>query len=154
MKVLFVCMGNICRSPMAEGVFRQRIERAGLGARVEIDSAGTGDWHVGKAPDSRTARAARQRGYALEELCARQFEVADFQRFDLILAMDQSNLRDLQALRPATARAELDLFLRRCGQAEHEVPDPYYAGADAFGRVLDLIECAGAALLADLRARL
>lgn len=154
MKVLFVCLGNICRSPTAEGVFRQQVRAAGLQDEIEIDSAGTGDWHVGKAPDSRTARAARQRGYALEELRARQFEVADFQRFDLILAMDQSNLRDLQALRPATARAELDLFLRRCGQPEHEVPDPYYGGADGFDQVLDLIECAGAALLADLRATL
>jgi protein-tyrosine phosphatase len=153
-KVLFVCLGNICRSPSAEGVFRQQVRAAGLQDEIEIDSAGTGDWHVGKAPDSRTVRAARQRGYALEELRARQFEVADFQRFDLILAMDQSNLRDLQALRPATARAELDLFLRRCGQAEHEVPDPYYGGADGFDRVLDLIECAGAALLADLRTTL
>jgi len=153
-KVLFVCLGNICRSPTAEGVFRHQVRAAGLQDEIEVDSAGTGDWHVGKPPDSRTSRAARQRGYALDDLRARQFEIADFQRFDLILAMDRSNLRDLQALRPATARAELDLFLRRCGQAEQEVPDPYHGGAEGFDHVLDLVECAGAALLADLRARL
>ncbi len=154
MKVLFVCLGNICRSPTAEGVFRHQVRAAGLQDVIEIDSAGTGDWHVGKAPDSRTVRAARQRGYELDALRARQFEIADFQRFDLILAMDRSNLRDLQALRPSASRADLDLFLRRCGQAEHEVADPYYGGADAFDQVLDLIECAGAALLAELRAQL
>lgn len=106
-------MGNICRSPTAEGVFRQRVEQAGLGSRIEIDSAGTGDWHVGKAPDSRACAAAGKRGYRLTALRARQVQPEDFLRFDLILAMDHDNLARLEALRPEASRAELDLLLRR-----------------------------------------
>ncbi|MCD1640649.1 low molecular weight phosphotyrosine protein phosphatase [Pseudomonas stutzeri] len=155
MKVLFVCMGNICRSPTAEGVFRQRIEQAGLGARVEIDSAGTGDWHVGKAPDQRTCEAARRRGYTLDALRARQVSIADFQRFDLILAMDHDNLARLQALRPKhAAKAEVDLLLRRYGLGCDVVPDPYYGEADGFDNVLNLIEVASDALLAEIKGRL
>lgn len=104
MKVLFVCLGNICRSPTAEGVLRHKLRAAGLEDRVEVDSAGTGDWHVGKAPDGRTRQAALRRGYDLSAQRARQVEAADFQRFDLILAMDKSNLRNLQALRPGGSR--------------------------------------------------
>lgn len=154
MKVLFVCLGNICRSPTAEGVFRNRLRAAGLEDRVQVDSAGTGDWHVGKAPDGRTRQAAQRRGYDLSALRARQVEAADFQRFDLILAMDQSNLRNLQALRPANARADLDLYLRRFDLALDEVPDPYYGGEDGFEQVLDLIEQASDALLAEIKGRL
>ncbi|WP_454255767.1 low molecular weight protein-tyrosine-phosphatase [Pseudomonas sp. Marseille-Q8238] len=154
MRVLFVCLGNICRSPTAEGVFRQRLQKAGLDAHVLVDSAGTGDWHVGKAPDRRTTLAAQQRNYDLSTLRARQFAVEDFSRFDLILAMDHSNLRNLQALRPDTATAELDLFLRRYQLELDEVPDPYYGGADGFEQVLDLIEQASDALLAEVRGRL
>lgn len=154
MRVLFVCLGNICRSPTAEGVFRQRLQKAGLDAHVLVDSAGTGDWHVGKAPDRRTTLAAQQRNYDLSTLRARQFVVEDFSRFDLILAMDHSNLRNLQALRPATGAAELDLFLRRYQLELDEVPDPYYGGADGFEQVLDLIEQASDALLAEVRGRL
>lgn len=154
MKVLFVCLGNICRSPTAEGVFRHKLRAAGLEDRVQVDSAGTGDWHVGKAPDSRTRQAAQRRGYDLSALRARQVEAADFQRFDLILAMDQSNLRNLQALRPAGAQADLDLYLRRFDLALDEVPDPYYGGEDGFEQVLDLIEQASEALLAEIRGRL
>ncbi len=154
MKVLFVCLGNICRSPTAEGVFRQRLQAAGLAERVQVDSAGTGDWHVGKAPDQRTRLAAQRRGYDLAPLRARQVAVEDFQRFDLILAMDHSNLKHLQALRPGVASAELDLFLRRYQLALDEVPDPYYGGDDGFEQVLDLIEQASDALLDEIRRRL
>ncbi len=154
MRVLFVCMGNICRSPTAEGVLRQRLSAAGLAAKVTVDSAGTGDWHVGKAPDGRSAQAAAARGYDLSSLRARQVQREDFQRFDLILAMDHDNLARLQALRAATGGAELDLFLRRYDLALDEVPDPYYGGADGFEQVLDLIEQASDALLAEIRGRL
>ncbi|MBM7060988.1 low molecular weight phosphotyrosine protein phosphatase [Pseudomonas sp. UL073] len=153
MKVLFVCMGNICRSPTAEGVFRQRLATAGLEARVTVDSAGTGDWHVGKAPDGRSRQAAAARGYDLSVLRARQVCVDDFTRFDLILAMDHDNLARLQAMRPAGG-AELDLFLRRYQLALDEVPDPYYGGADGFEQVLDLIEQASDALLLEIKGRL
>ncbi len=151
MRVLFVCMGNICRSPTAEGVFRQRLQQAGLLDRVTVDSAGTGDWHVGKAPDSRSAKVALRRGYDLSSLRARQVAVQDFSRFDLILAMDHDNLARLQALCPQGRGAELDLFLRRYQLALDEVPDPYYGGADGFEQVLDLIEQASDGLLAEIR---
>ena len=154
MKVLFVCLGNICRSPTAEGVFRHKLRAAGLEGQVQVDSAGTGDWHVGKAPDSRTRQAAQRRGYDLSAQRARQVEVADFQRFDLILAMDKSNLRNLEALRPGDARADLDLYLRRFDLALEEVPDPYYGGEDGFEQVLDLIEQASDALLVEIKGRL
>lgn len=154
MRVLFVCLGNICRSPTAEAVLRQRLQQAGLAERIEVDSAGTGDWHVGKAPDSRTQQAASRRGYDLSSLRGRQVSPDDFARFDLILAMDSANLRDLQRLRPAQARGELDLYLRRFGLAEDEVPDPYYGGSEGFEHVLDLLEQASDALLIELKGRL
>lgn len=154
MRVLFVCLGNICRSPTAEGVLRHKLHEAGLQARVEVDSAGTGDWHVGKAADLRTRQAAQQRGYDLSALRGRQVQAADFNAFDLILAMDTSNLRDLQQLRPDNATAELDLFLRRYQLQLDEVPDPYYGGADGFEQVLDLIEQACEGLLCEIKGRL
>lgn len=154
MRVLFVCLGNICRSPTAEGVLRHKLREAGLQARVEVDSAGTGDWHVGKAADLRTRQAAQQRGYDLSALRGRQVQAADFNSFDLILAMDNSNLRDLQQLRPGNATAELDLFLRRYQLQLDEVPDPYYGGADGFEQVLDLIEQACEGLLREIKGQL
>ncbi len=154
MRVLFVCLGNICRSPTAEAVMRQRLQQAGLADRIEVDSAGTGDWHVGKAPDSRTQQAASRRGYDLSSLRGRQVSVDDFARFDLILAMDGANLRDLQRMRPAQARSELDLYLRRFELAEDDVPDPYYGGSEGFEHVLDLLEQASDALLIELKGRL
>lgn len=154
MRVLFVCLGNICRSPSAEGVFRQQLLDAGLEGQVEVDSAGTGPWHVGKPADSRASAAALQRGYDLSALRGRQVSRADFERFDLILAMDHSNFADLKALQPANSRAELDLFLRRYQLDEDEVPDPYYGGADGFEHVLDLLEQAGAALINEVRGTL
>lgn len=154
MRLLFVCLGNICRSPTAEGVMRHKLQLAGLADRVQVDSAGTGAWHVGKAPDPRTCAAAEQRGYRLHELRARQVQAEDFARFDWVLAMDHDNLRELCRLRPAQGDAELDLFLRRGGLAEHEVPDPYYGGADGFEQVLDLVELACDRLIEQIRERL
>ena len=154
MHILFVCMGNICRSPTAEAVFRTYARNAGLAERLVIDSAGTGGWHVGKGPDQRACLAAARRGYDLSALRARQVTVDDFQRFDLILAMDHDNLERLQALRPQGARGTLDLLLRRYKLDDHAVPDPYFGGEDGFERVLDLIETAAAALLDEVRERL
>jgi protein-tyrosine phosphatase len=154
MKVLFVCLGNICRSPTAEGVFRHKVRAAGLEDRIEIDSAGTGDWHVGKAPDARTRAAALRRGYDLSGLRARQVSVADFSRYDLVLAMDNANLRDLKRLRGSSGQAELDLFLRRYELELDEVPDPYYGGEDGFEQVLDLVERACDGLLTEVKGRL
>jgi protein-tyrosine phosphatase len=148
LRVLMVCMGNICRSPTAEAVLRQRLLAAGLAEQVEVDSAGTGGWHVGEAPDARAQRHALQRGYDLSRLRGRRVDSADFERFDLVLAMDEDNLAELQRARPAEARAELRLF------ADIEVPDPYHGGAQGFENVLDLIERASDTLMVELRERL
>ena len=150
-RILFVCLGNICRSPTAEGVFCQRALVAGLPA-LQIDSAGTAGWHIGKAPDPRTIRAAAQRGYDLAPLRARQVAQDDFHQFDFILAMDRNNLADLQAIRPSRSVAELGLFLDYASAfSEREVPDPYYGGDQGFEQVLDLIENASDGLIARLR---
>ena len=154
MRVLFVCLGNICRSPTAEGVLRQKLRAAGLAERIEVASAGTGNWHVGKPPDARSQRAARHRGYDLSAQRAQQVTAMDFSRYDLILAMDQSNLRDLKALQPVGASAVLDLFLRRYKGVKDEVPDPYYDGDHGFEEVLDLVEQACDLLLVELKERL
>jgi len=152
--VLFVCLGNICRSPTAHGVFARRVERAGLADAIRVDSAGTGDWHLGLPPDPRTQRAALTRGYDLEHLRARQVALADFRHFSYILAMDNANLRNLERLRPNWYRGELDLFLRAGGcNGSLEVPDPYHGDARDFEQVLDLVEVAADGLLAALRAR-
>ncbi|MNQ95214.1 Low molecular weight protein-tyrosine-phosphatase YfkJ [compost metagenome] len=152
MRILFVCLGNICRSPTAEAVLRHKLRELGLEG-VEVDSAGTGDWHVGKPPDSRTRQAAQLRGYDLSALRGRQVCAGDFRRFDLILAMDNSNLEQLRRMSPDGAMAELDLFLRRYDLAPDEVPDPYYGGEEGFERVLDLLEQACDGLLRELRGR-
>lgn len=154
MRVLFVCLGNICRSPTAEGVLRHKLREAGLADQVEVASAGTGDWHVGKAPDTRSQAAAKLRGYDLSAQRARQVTRADFASYDLILAMDNSNLRHLKALQPAQGKAELDLFLRRYQSPIDEVPDPYYDGEQGFEQVLDLIERASDLLVIELKGRL
>ncbi|WP_339510052.1 low molecular weight protein-tyrosine-phosphatase [Pseudomonas sp. RL_15y_Pfl2_60] len=154
MRVLFVCLGNICRSPTAEAVFRHKLEQAGLAELVQVDSAGTGDWHVGKPADTRTRRAAQLRGYDMSALRGRQVEADDFQRFDLVLAMDNSNLGNLKRLRSSNEGAELDLFLRRYQLEVDEVPDPYYGGEQGFENVLDLIERASDALLIEVKGRL
>ena len=148
-RVLAVCLGNICRSPTAEAVLRYKLATAGLDGRVEVDSAGTGDWHVGEPPDPRSRRHAARRGYDLSTLRARRVAEEDFQRFDLILAMDHDNLADLQRLAPDRGRrAELRLFARI------EVPDPYLSGPAGFERVLDLVEEASDAWVEDLVRRL
>ncbi|MBS7325428.1 MAG: low molecular weight phosphotyrosine protein phosphatase [Thiopseudomonas sp.] len=154
MKVLFVCLGNICRSPTAEGVFRHAVKQAGLDKKITIDSAGTADWHTGKAPDPRTIKAAAKRGYDLSMLKARQAVSEDFHKFDLILAMDESNLANLKTIQPVDGKAELALYLPRCGQAAREVPDPYYGGADGFEQVLDMLEQASDVLLHEIRSTL
>lgn len=154
MRVLFVCLGNICRSPTAEGVLRHKLQVAGLAGRVEVASAGTGNWHVGGAPDKRTQRAAMRRGYDLSAQRAQQVVAADFNHYDLILAMDLSNLRDLKALQPVNGKAGLDLFLRRFDGVKDEVPDPYYDGEAGFEEVLDLVESACDLLVIELKGRL
>jgi low molecular weight protein-tyrosine phosphatase len=154
-RILFVCLGNICRSPTAEGVMRQLVREQGLEDRVEIDSAGTGGWHVGAPPDARASEAAAGRGVRLEG-AARRFSVDDFDRYDLILAMDRENRRDLLRLAPdGDARAKVRL-LREFDPAARDsgdldVPDPYYGGDHGFEEVLDLVEAATRGLLAELR---
>ena len=147
--VLFVCLGNICRSPTAEAVFSKKVADGGLRHRIRIDSCGIGGWHVGQAPDSRATMYASQRGYDLSALRARQLESADFVRFDFILPMDRSNLQDLQRACPGEFAGELRLFLEYSERfsALEEVPDPYFGGDQGFERVLDLIEDASEGLL-------
>jgi protein-tyrosine phosphatase len=153
--VLFVCMGNICRSPTAEAVFRKLAAEAGLDGRIHADSAGTHGYHEGAAPDPRATAAARQRGFELAAIRARRVSAEDFERFDLILAMDEDNLDDLRRVAPAGARAELRLLLEFArGRRERAVPDPYYGGRTGFERVLDLVTEACAGLLEELRRRL
>lgn len=152
-RILFCCMGNICRSPTAEAVFRHYVEKAGLVERIHIDSAGTHDYHIGEAPDVRTQRAAKQRGYDMSQLRGRQVGVEDFTRFDYVLAMDEANLSILQRLRPGDAQSHLGLFLEFAEHhKEREVPDPYFGGAQGFERVLDMVEDAANGLLQHIRA--
>ena len=147
-RVLFVCLGNICRSPTAQGVFESLVARCGLSEEVQVDSCGTGDWHVGSAPDERAIAAALRRGYDLSRLRARQVRIDDFSAFDYILAMDRDNLADLELLRPTGFRGHLGLFLAFAGDgAPTDVPDPYYGGDAGFDRVLDLVEAASEGLL-------
>lgn len=151
-KVLFVCLGNICRSPTAHGVFRDLVLRENLDQHIEIDSAGTGDWHVGHPPDRRASRAAATRGYNLTDLVARQIAEEDFHHFDYVLAMDEQNLRDLKKMAPNSFSGTLTLFLEFAQNfSEREVPDPYYGGDHGFEHVLDLVEDASRGLLNHLR---
>lgn len=152
MKVLFVCLGNICRSPTAEGVLRAIAARDYPELAIEVDSAGTADYHVGEPPDRRTVAAARRRGYELAGLRARRVQPEDFRRFDYVLAMDRANLSELEVRRVSDATAELGLFMSFApGSGYEEVPDPYYGGVEDFERVLDLCEAAAHGLLARLR---
>lgn len=137
--VLLVCLGNICRSPTAHAVMQTRLDEQGW-HDIDVDSAGTGDWHIGRAPDPRTQQAAAQRGYDLSLLRARQIEAEDFYRFDMILAMDEQNLTDMQALQPEGSPAQLALFLEPVTGFGKAVPDPYYGGEDGFEMVLDCVE--------------
>ncbi|MEX0975993.1 MAG: low molecular weight protein-tyrosine-phosphatase [Woeseia sp.] len=146
--VLFVCMGNICRSPTAEGVFRKVVTDAGLADRIRVDSAGTHAYHVGEPPDRRAQAAASRRGVMLADIRARRFRDEDFDEFDYILAMDRDNLAELQQRVPAQRATGLHLFLEFAGHdGAIEVPDPYYGGATGFELVLDLVENASHGLL-------
>lgn len=144
-RILFVCLGNICRSPAAEGVTRAQARSRDLD--VYMDSAGTGGWHVGDPPDARMMRASARRGYDLSHIRARQVELADFYTFDILLAMDLANQRDLLAMAPPNRECDIRLFLDFAEGDERETPDPYYGGASGFERVLDLIERGAAGLL-------
>jgi protein-tyrosine phosphatase len=143
-------MGNICRSPTAEGVFRHHAEQAGVSDLLHIDSAGTHAYHVGEPADHRARAAAERRGISLEGIVARRVHSKDFDRFDFILAMDEDNLASLHAEAPEEHRHKLRLFLEYTGGGEREVPDPYYGGAAGFERVLDLVEEASRGLLETL----
>jgi protein-tyrosine phosphatase len=154
-RILFVCLGNICRSPTAEGTMRALVREAGLQEQIEIDSAGTGGWHVGEAPDRRATQAARARGIALEGT-ARQVTPEDFDDFDLLVAMDRSNLRALRQLALGEEeRARLRLLREfdpaSAGESDLDVPDPYYGAGDGFEEVLDLVGAACAGLLEQIR---
>lgn len=154
MRILFVCLGNICRSPTAEVVLRTMAARDAPELDLEVDSAGTAGYHVGEPPDPRTRQAADRRGYSLAAPRARIVEPADFERFDLIVAMDREILRVLRGRAPSTAHQRLRLFLEFAPEAGLEdVPDPYYGGPNGFEEVLDLVETATRGLLAHLRGQ-
>ncbi|MRW83813.1 low molecular weight phosphotyrosine protein phosphatase [Pseudoduganella sp. FT26W] len=152
--VLFVCMGNICRSPTAEGVFRQRVAAAGLAHRFVIDSAGTHGYHVGEAPDARSMEYALKRGYDLSAQRSRKVAAQDFEDFDYLLAMDHDNLKLLQAACPPQHRHKLGLMMSHATRSGADaVPDPYYGGGRGFDVVLDYLEDAADGLLAHLKVK-
>jgi protein-tyrosine phosphatase len=154
MRLVFVCLGNICRSPTAHGVMRHLVREAGLADQISVDSAGTGDWHLGEPPDVRTQATAKRRGVALDHR-AQRFTAKDFARYDLILAMDRNNQRDLERMAPTDADRAKVRLLRSFDPAapkDAEVPDPYYGGAQGFEEVYDVVEAACRGLLAHLRA--
>ncbi len=151
-KVLFVCMGNICRSPTAQGVFTKVVQEHGLEDLISVDSAGTHDYHIGKPPDERAQEAAEGRDVDLSSLRARQVEVGDFARFDYILAMDRDNLDILQALCPGDLNGRVRLFMDFAPEvSDREVPDPYWGGPRGFERVLDMVEAASRGLLGHIQ---
>jgi protein-tyrosine phosphatase len=157
MRILFVCLGNICRSPTAEAVMRDLVRREGLEGEIEVDSAGTGDWHVGEPPDARSAQAARRRGIVMDG-AARQVVAGDFDDWELLLAMDRSNHRALLELAPDDEAREKVRMLREydaeaVASGDLDVPDPYYGGERGFEDVLDLVERACRGLLDDLKSR-
>ena len=156
LRVLMVCTGNICRSPTAEAVLRDRLARAGLGGRVRVDSAGTQGYHTGEAPDPRAVKAAAARGYDLRGLRARPLVAADFTQFDLLLAMDEDHLAWMQRKAPPGAPARIELLMphSRRFAAERNVPDPYYGAPAGFDRVLDLVEDACDGLMPQIVRRL
>ena len=145
-RIMFVCLGNICRSPTAHGIFEAKARALGLD--VAVESAGTGSWHVGEPPDRRMQAAAKAAGYDLGGLKAQQFEPADFDRFDMIYAMDRANLRDIEALRPAGNETPVTLFLTHGPHPREEVPDPYFEGG--FDGVVRMVEETCDAIIADL----
>lgn len=151
-RVLFVCMGNICRSPTVEGVFRKQVEQAGLAHAIHIDSAGTHNYHIGESPDSRAQQAGASRGYDISSLRGRQVGKRDFDVFDYILAMDRDNLENLNRICPDEHAHKVKLFMEYAQNfSEQEVPDPYYGGMNGFERVLDMAEDASRGLLDHIR---
>lgn len=153
-KILFVCLGNICRSPMAEGVFRHQVRAAGLTEWVHIDSAGTAAYHIDEPPDPRAQATAARYGADISGLRGRQVTLRDIEEYHYVLAMDRENLSNLRELAPAEHHHKIRLFLDYAGdRTEDEVPDPYFGGLSGFHRVLDLIDIAAAGLLADVRTR-
>lgn len=151
-RVLFVCLGNICRSPTAEGVFRALVESEGLAGQIEIDSAGTHAYHIGEGPDPRSQEAAARRGIDLSSLRGRRATVVDIEEFDYVLAMDQENYANLMQLAPVQLESRVSLLMKFAPKrSEDEVPDPYFGGEGGFDRVLDMIEDAARGLLADIR---
>ncbi len=151
--ILFVCLGNICRSPLAEGVFRAVLAERGLDGQYTIDSAGTGGWHAGSAPDPRSIAVAAEHGIDITAQQARKVVARDFERFDLILGMDRSNVDDLRALAPSGAVDRVELFLGNAKDGPKDVPDPYYGGEDGFSAVYRMIREASEALVDRLDAR-
>lgn len=153
-KVLFVCMGNICRSPTAQGVFEHLVEQHGLDSHIEIDSAGTHAYHVGEPPDRRAQKTALNRGVDLSAQKARRVQVEDFDYFDYVVAMDSDNYANLVEICPAAQQEKVRLFLEYSDHFdERDVPDPYYGAARGFERVLDMIESASAGLLDEIKVR-
>ncbi|MFM0740251.1 low molecular weight phosphotyrosine protein phosphatase [Paraburkholderia xenovorans] len=158
--ICFVCLGNICRSPTAEGVMRHLVEQANLAERILIDSAGTGDWHIGQPPDDRAQQASRGRGYELSALRGRQIAAADFERFDLLIAMDDKNIAALREICPPEQRDKIRLLMEFVPETDarwhgaREVVDPYFGGAEGFEQVLDQCEAACGGLIAVLRPQL
>ena len=152
-RVLMVCLGNICRSPTAEAMLRKKAHEAGLDGRIEVDSAGTSDYHVDSPPDRRAVAHGERRGLRMQQLRGRQVERADFDRFDWILAMDEDNLAHLERLRPAGSRAKVALLMSFAPDAgAREVPDPYCGGADGFEHVLELTAAAADGFIASVRS--
>ena len=153
--ILFVCMGNICRSPSAEGFFATALEQSGIRERVAIDSAGTHGYHTGEAPDSRAVATALNFGVDIGHLRARKVKVSDFDQFDLIIAMDQNNFEDLQRIRPAGSKAELKMMMQYHPDARpEEVPDPYYGGMNGFTYMCELLQSATRGLLESVEEQL
>lgn len=151
--VLFVCMGNICRSPTAHGVFESLVQNAGLSTRISVDSAGTHAWHIGKLPDARARDAALGRGYDLSGQRARQVTQQDFSAFEYVIAMDNSNIRELHSVAAGVNTDRISLLLSFDGKPQAEVPDPYYGDGDGFDVVLDLVEASCRGLLGEIRDR-
>ena len=156
--VLFVCLGNICRSPTAHAVFQSMVDKQGLTEKIFVDSCGTGDWHIGRAPDPRSQEHALERGYQMDNLRARLVDDSDFDQFDYILTMDKQNLADVKSMNYQGFSGKLALFLDFCRNPNFadysEVPDPYYGGDQGFSLVLDLVEDASAELLRQIKERL
>lgn len=153
-KVLFVCMGNICRSPTAHGIFEHHVREAGLETRIHIESAGTHAYHIGEKPDPRSIAAAKRRGFEMDHLRARRVGKSDLIEFDYVLAMDRENYRNLEAICPPEHVRKVQLFLEYAPHLnEEEVPDPYYGGSLGFERVLDMVEAASEGLLEHIRRR-